>query len=218
LPQAGQITRLSIVVCVAMRFRFVLFVFLLPFAPSGLPLVRAANIIDVALGCKVKGDSPLLCKFSVWGSKSPWKAEFPTQVERAMTKQLTISKLAKAVGVPTTTLRYYERVGLVKPEDRSQGNYRLFGGESLRRLKFIRAAQSIGFTLDDVKTLLGIHEAGTPSCRDVQALAGKRLTDIAARLKDLRHVQRVLKSALRKCIESEQRGCCHVIETLRNAS
>ena len=129
--------------------------------------------------------------------------------------QLTISELAKTVGVPTTTLRYYERVGLLKPEDRSQGNYRLFGGESVRRLKFIRAAQAIGFTLDDVKTLLGIHDAGTPSCSDVQALIGERLTDIGDRLKDLRHVQQVLRSSLRKCIESEQRGCCHVMETLR---
>ena len=132
-----------------------------------------------------------------------------------MTMQLTISELAKAVGVPTTTLRYYERVGLLKPEDRSQGNYRLFGGESLRRLRFIRAAQAIGFRLEAVKTLLGIHDAGMPACRNVQALIGERLTDIEERLKDLRHVQRVLKSSLRKCIESEQRGCCHVIETLR---
>ena len=57
-----------------------------------------------------------------------------------MSQQYTISRLAKAVGVPTTTLRYYERVGLLEPEDRTEGNYRLYTDESLSRIKFIRAA------------------------------------------------------------------------------
>ena len=134
-----------------------------------------------------------------------------------MGRQFTISQLARAAGVPTTTLRYYERAGLLGPEDRSAGNYRLYTDESLRRLKFIRAAQSIGFTLDDVKTLLGIHDGEAPACPDVQALIHERLTDIEERLKDLRHVQRVLKSALEKCKEMQQAGYCHVIETLRNS-
>lgn len=64
-----------------------------------------------------------------------------------MGKRLTISELAKAAGIPTTTLRYYERIRLVEPEDRSCGNYRLYGDQSLKKLKFIRAAQAIGFTL-----------------------------------------------------------------------
>ncbi len=135
-----------------------------------------------------------------------------------MGKHLTISQLAKAVAVPTTTVRYYERAGLLKPEDRSAGNYRLYGVESLRRLKFIRAAQAIGFTLDDVRELLGRVEAEPPPCRDVQTLIEGRLADIEERLKDLRHVQRVLKSSLEKCKQTEQAGCCHVIETLRQKS
>ena len=57
-----------------------------------------------------------------------------------MSKQYTISQLAQAADIPTTTVRYYERVGLVEPEDRSVGNYRLYSEESLRKLKFIPAA------------------------------------------------------------------------------
>lgn len=135
-----------------------------------------------------------------------------------MGKQFTISQLAEIVGVPTTTVRYYERVGLLKPEDRSAGNYRLYSDESLRRLKFIRAAQAVGFVLDDVKELLGRADQEPPPCRDVQALIEQRLADIDEKLKDLRHVQRVLKSSLAKCRETEQAGCCHVIETLRRKS
>jgi len=134
-----------------------------------------------------------------------------------MINQMTISELAKAAEIPTTTVRYYERIGLVKAEDRSQGNYRLYGEDSLRKVMFIRAAQSIGFTLDDVKALLGQSSSSTESCREVQSLIQERLAEVNQRLKDLRHVQKVLKSSLNKCQETEQVDCCHVIETLRDA-
>lgn len=131
-----------------------------------------------------------------------------------MAGRLTISQLARAGGVPTSTLRYYERAGLLAPEDRSAGNYRLYSAASMERLRFIRAAQSIGFTLDDVKTLLGGDSGARPTCRDVQALIEERLEDIDRRLSDLRHVQRVLRSALQKCVAEEQAGRCYVIDTL----
>ncbi|MCH7686954.1 MAG: heavy metal-responsive transcriptional regulator [Planctomycetes bacterium] len=137
----------------------------------------------------------------------------------ATNEQYTISQLAKAAEVPTTTVRYYERIGLVEPEDRSQGNYRLYSDESLSKLKFVRAAQAIGFTLEDVKALLGIHGGRTPSCDEVQMLIEERLADIDHRLKDLRHVKRVLASTLERCRETEQvQDCCQVIETLRGSS
>jgi len=135
-----------------------------------------------------------------------------------MSEEFTISQLARAAQIPTTTLRYYERIGLVQPEDRSHANYRLYGDESLRRVKFIRAAQSIGFTLDDVKTLLATPESSAASCRDVQSLIEERLVRVGQRLKDLRHVQRVLRSSLRKCHETERADCCHVIGTLRKSA
>lgn len=132
-----------------------------------------------------------------------------------MGRQFTISQVAKAADLPTTTVRYYERVGLVEPEDRSAGNYRLYSEESLRKLKFIRAAQAIGFTLDDVKALLSTPSNTASSCGEVQSLIEDRLAEVGRRLKDLRHVQRVLKSSLEKCKETEREDCCHVIETLR---
>ena len=135
-----------------------------------------------------------------------------------MSGRYTISQLAHAAEVPTTTVRYYERVGLVRPEDRSVGNYRLYSDESLQKLKFIRTAQAIGFTLDDVKSLLSAPDSSAASCRQVQSLIEERLAEVAQRLKDLRHIQQVLKSALVKCQETERVNCCHVIETLRETS
>jgi MerR family mercuric resistance operon transcriptional regulator len=135
-----------------------------------------------------------------------------------MSKQFTISQMAKAANVPTTTVRYYERIGLLHPEDRSHGNYRLYSDDSLRKVKFIRAAQAIGLTLDDVKALLGVPDSSAASCRIVQPLIEERLAEVGQRLKDLRHVQHVLKSALEKCRGTERADCCHVIETLRSAT
>src|SRR5260370_38558201 len=100
-----------------------------------------------------------------------------------MPVRYTICRLARAAAVPTSTVRYYERVGLLEPEDRSQGNYRLYTGESLRQLRFIRAAQAIGFTLDDVKLLLGSQDETTPPCHDVQHPIEKRLGEVHKRLK-----------------------------------
>jgi len=135
-----------------------------------------------------------------------------------MAEMYTISRLARAAGIPATTVRYYERIGLVEPEERTAGNYRLYSEESLRKVKFIRAAQAIGFTLEDIQALLAVPDTSAASCQTVQPLIEERLADVTQRLKDLRHVQRVLTTTLKRCRESEQSGCCHVMATLRDSS
>lgn len=135
-----------------------------------------------------------------------------------MSNQFTISQLAKAADIPTTTVRYYERIGLVEPDDRSQGNYRLYGNKSLKKLKFIRAAQAVGFTLEDVKSLLADDAGEPPTCGNVQGLIEARLADIEERLKDMRHVRKVLKSALEQCHQQKKSDCCHVVDGLRSGT
>lgn len=129
--------------------------------------------------------------------------------------QLTISQLAEKAGIPTSTVRYYERIGLVEPEDRSAGNYRLYSRASLEKLKFIRAAQAIGFTLDDTRALLADESGSAPKCGAVQGLIEDRLADVENRLKDLRHVRKVLRAALQQCRQQNPADCCHVTEELR---
>lgn len=135
-----------------------------------------------------------------------------------MKMSYTIGQLAHATGAPTSTVRYYERIGLLQPGGRTAGNYRLYGEDALARLQFIRAAQAAGFTLEDIASLLNLRDGTTTVCQDVQILLEKRLADIEKRMADLRHVQRVLKASLEMCHLSNQDDRCVVIDQLTAAS
>jgi MerR family mercuric resistance operon transcriptional regulator len=135
-----------------------------------------------------------------------------------MNQQYTIGQLARAAGVPTTTLRYYERAGLVRPTTRAENQYRLYTAQTLQIIRFIRAAQAAGFTLDDVRTLLALLSGNMALCKEVQPLIAKRLTEVSQRLKDMRQVQRLLQSFLAKCHAQDQDALCHVVETLSSAA
>ena len=132
--------------------------------------------------------------------------------------QYTIGELARAVEVPTSTVRYYERAGLVRPDGRTGGNYRVYGGSALERLRFIRAAQATGFTLDDVAALLALCDGKVAPCEEVQDLINRRLVELEKRVEELRHVRRVLQSSLKMCREAQPTGRCQVIERLKQAS
>jgi|GEM_PF-124290 len=136
----------------------------------------------------------------------------------SMGSDYTIGQLAKAADIPTSTLRYYERIGILRPTNRSAGNYRLYDAQDLERVRFIRAAQATGFTLDDVTALLNLRVAANARCEDIQVVMEERLAAVKTRMKDLRHVERVLKSFLEKCRESSRRGHCAVIEELNDVS
>lgn len=135
-----------------------------------------------------------------------------------METHYTIGQLARAVEVPTSTVRYYERIGLLRPSGRTTGNYRLYGEEALERLRFIRAAQATGFTLEDITALLNLRDGTTAICQAVQTLIEERLSDVEKRMADLRHVQSVLKTSLEMCRRSNQNGQCEVIEQLTAVS
>ena len=126
-----------------------------------------------------------------------------------MTTKLTIGALAKAANVPTSTVRYYERAGVLRPSGRTAGNYRVYSESELERLRFIRAAQATGFTLDNIKALL------RPSaCGKVQGLIEERLSQVGDRMRELRHVQSVLRASLEECREHEESGRCGVVDKL----
>src|SRR4051794_9407174 len=100
----------------------------------------------------------------------------------------SIGELAREAGVPTSTVRFYERRGLLKPETRSQSNYRLYGPQSVERLKFIRAMQSTGFSLSDIRALFELAFSNEPPCAEVLALARNRLVDVRQKIKDMRRI------------------------------
>ena len=135
-----------------------------------------------------------------------------------MDQQYTIGQLARAAGVPTTTLRYYERAGLVRPTMRGDNTYRLYDAQTLDVIRFIRAAQAAGFTLNDVRTLLALHAGDLALCKDVQPLIAKRLVAVSQRLKELRQIQRLLQTFLAQCRAQDQDTLCHVVDTLSSAA
>lgn len=126
----------------------------------------------------------------------------------------TIGQLARTAGVPTSTIRYYERAGLLEANARSEGNYRLYGEGAREQLRFIRVAQGTGFTLVDIKALLNHRHDEPGLCRDVQGLIRDRLAEVKQRMDDLRHIREVLESALTRCVQTEQAGHCEVIVSL----
>ena len=136
-----------------------------------------------------------------------------------MTARYKIGELAKKAGVATTTVRYYERRGLLHPATRAgSGEYRVYGEDELTQLRFIRTAQASGFALEDVAILLGLRDCQTTPCQEVQTVIETRLDDVKRRVSDLQRVERVLKKSLRMCRQKERTGRCDVIDTLSVAS
>ena len=131
-----------------------------------------------------------------------------------MQNRYHIGQLAQAAGVPTSTLRYYERTGLLRPTGRADNNYRVYTTETLQAVRFIRAAQAVGFTLDDVRALLTLRQSDTTFCKDVQPLIAQRLQDISQRIEDLLHLQQILTALLAVCHQQAQDATCPVIAQL----
>jgi MerR family mercuric resistance operon transcriptional regulator len=129
--------------------------------------------------------------------------------------QYTIGQLAAAAGIPTTTVRYYERRRLLRAALRvGSGQYRLYGAAELDRLRFIRAAQALGFSLDDIARLLALDDGQAEPCAEVQALIEARLSDVSDRVRDLQRVQRALRASLDLCRRRRPEGGCAVIDGL----
>lgn len=133
---------------------------------------------------------------------------------------LKAGELAERAGVGVQTLHYYERVGLLPKPDRSASNYRLYPTDALRRVQFIKKAQELGFTLEEIKEILDLHDRGRAPCRQVADLGKKHLRELDARIAALQTFRRALAEVLPKWEKetSHQRKCagefCDLIERL----
>jgi DNA-binding transcriptional MerR regulator len=129
-------------------------------------------------------------------------------------KSYTIGALARAAGVPVSTVRFYERRGILRPEGRSRANYRRYSDDSLQRLRLIRCAQGIGLGLKDARDLLKLIDAERCPCDEVEQVVWRRLSDVRARIKELRRWERALARSLRVCCAGERAGVCETIVRL----
>ena len=127
---------------------------------------------------------------------------------------MTIGEVAHAVGVATPTLRYYEQEGLLSPIMRSRAGYRLYDAQAVEQLRFIRSAQAVGFTLDDIRTLGRLEGESGKNCKaEVRRLLVQRLAEVNQKMKDLKRVQQALGQALDRCQRSN--GECEVLKEIR---
>jgi DNA-binding transcriptional MerR regulator len=142
----------------------------------------------------------------------------PLGYRDGMDQSYTIGGLAQAAGVPSSTIRFYERKGLLRPTGRTRGNYRRYDSAALDRLRFIKTAKATGFSLNDIAALLELSDGQEVSCDKVQTLILARLSEIRQHLKDLIHVEQVLSQALSECQASQVSKACAVIQHLADKS
>jgi MerR family mercuric resistance operon transcriptional regulator len=118
------------------------------------------------------------------------------------------SEVAGRAGVNTETLRYYERRGLLAEPPRTPGGYREYPTAAVDRLRFIKRAQALGFTLDEVEELLQLANGGPDGCDAARTLAEHRQADLAARILDLQRMHDTLADLVATCdLPREARSC-----------
>lgn len=126
---------------------------------------------------------------------------------------MSIGQIARAMGLATTALRYYERQGVLIPTARSQAGYRMYDRRAVEQLGFIRAAQAVGFKLEDIRVLLDLEDGEERRCKvEVRELIQKRLAEVEQKMKDLRRVRGALSQALQECQSSGGDDCPVLLE------
>ena len=126
---------------------------------------------------------------------------------------LTIGTFAGAAGVNVETVRFYQRRGLLTAPDRPYGSIRRYGPADVARVKFVKAAQRLGFSLDEVAGLLTLDDGA--HCDQARALAEAKLEDVRGKLADLRRIEKVLAALVRECCASRGTVSCPLISTLQ---
>jgi DNA-binding transcriptional MerR regulator len=131
-----------------------------------------------------------------------------------MSSVLRIGELASAAGVTTDAVRYYERLKILPRPSRTQAGYRLYSEGDVQRLRFIKQAQSLGLSLDEVKELLPGRGAGLSECRRVRDLLSAKVSELDAKISEMRTFRKTLAAYLAECEEAlaGKRGdCCPVL-------
>lgn len=131
-----------------------------------------------------------------------------------MTSQRTIGWLAKSAGVHAQTVRYYEKRKLLSPSGRRPSGYRIYDHEALTRLRFIRNAQTLGFTLREIGELLNLRVTTGTRCEDVQRKAEAKLQSVEAKIIDLQTLVRALRGLIRTCRAGQPINRCQIVSHL----
>ncbi len=124
-----------------------------------------------------------------------------------MSKEITIGKLSSQTGVNIETIRYYEKEGILPAPPRTEGGHRLYTEEHLKRLMFVRRSRELGFSLDEIRTMLDMVDGGNLTCAEVKNITLKHLDDVRDKISDLQKLEKTLKAIASQCKGSKRRGC-----------
>lgn len=125
---------------------------------------------------------------------------------------LSIGAFAESAGVNVETIRFYQRKGLLPTSGRAYGTIRRYGAPDVGRVKFVKSAQRLGFTHEEIRSLLTLDN-GT-HCTVARILAEQKLTDVRAKLDDLRRIESALAQLVRRCGKARGRIACPLIAAL----
>ncbi|MGH8190203.1 MAG: MerR family transcriptional regulator [Rhodanobacteraceae bacterium] len=120
-------------------------------------------------------------------------------METKASAHFTIGAVARRAGVGIDTIRYYERERLLSPPGRRASGYRDYGADAIERLRFIRRAKDLGFTLEEIRELLALSSDRERGVRDVKQRAEMRLAEVELRIRELQRVKRGLKQLIEAC-------------------
>jgi MerR family mercuric resistance operon transcriptional regulator len=124
--------------------------------------------------------------------------------------------LARATGCNLETIRYYEKIGIMPDPPRSTKGYRSYDNAHVRRLKFVMRSRDLGFSLEEVRGLLGLVDEQSRTCAEVQIIAEDHLTDVRAKIADLQRIEYVLSDTVARCTGDAVPECA-VIDALLDA-
>ncbi|KGB54708.1 Transcriptional regulator, MerR family [Sphingopyxis sp. LC81] len=119
---------------------------------------------------------------------------------------MKIGELSRRTGCNIETIRYYERIGVLRIPSRS-GRFRSYAEEDARRLGFVRRARELGFTLDEVRALLELAKGGQQACSEVRSVAASHLATVRARIADLQRMEQLLADSVRACDAGDDPSC-----------
>lgn len=125
--------------------------------------------------------------------------------------KLTIGKVAALTGVSIETIRYYQKIALIKAPDKPTKGYRYYSKDNIREIKFIKKAQRLGFTLKEISELFDI---GSGKCSDIQLKALGKRDQISQQIKELQALEATLSSLIESCSHSSATTTCPIVETL----
>lgn len=130
---------------------------------------------------------------------------------------MRIGELAERAGTSVKTIRYYDRIGVLRSTERSESGYRLYGEDALDRYRFVRAAQAVGLRLGEIREIIGLRDRGKTPCGFVVDLIGRRAGELDARIAELQALRDELESLDRRARRLDPRRCdprlvCHVID------